>query len=105
MVNILLNACEAMREDGKILIEEKIVYPDSSEDSFKKAVQISICDNGPGISESMHKKIFQPFFSSKEEGSGLGLSIAKRIIDEHGGKITFESEVNTGTTFIIQLPF
>ena len=105
MVNILLNACEAMRENGKILIEEKIVYPDSSEDSLKKAVQISIRDYGPGISESMRKKIFQPFFSSKEEGSGLGLSIAKRIIDEHGGKITFESEVNKGTTFIIQLPF
>jgi len=104
MVNILLNACEAMREDGEILIEEKIVFLDSSEDSFEKAVQISICDNGPGISKSIQKKIFRPFFSSKEEGSGLGLSIAKRIIDEHGGEIIVESEENKGTTFIIQLP-
>ena len=105
MVNVLLNACEAMREDGEILIEEKIVFFDSSEDSFEKAVQISIRDNGPGISKSIQKKIFRPFFSSKEEGSGLGLSIAKRIIDEHGGEIIVESEENKGTTFIIQLPF
>ena len=105
MVNILLNACEAMGENGTILIEEKIVSFNSLENFSKKAVQISIHDNGPGISKSMQEKIFQPFFSSKEEGSGLGLSIAKRIIDKHKGKIIIESEENKGTTFIIQLPF
>ncbi len=105
MVNILLNACEAMGEKGTILIEEKIVPFDSSQYSSGQAAQISIHDSGPGISESMQEKIFQPFFSSKEDGSGLGLSIAKRVIDEHGGKIIFESEKNKGTTFILQLPF
>lgn len=65
---------------------------------------ISIEDNGPGINARNLDKIFEPYFSTKSEGSGLGLIIAKNIIEEHSGSITAISRENEGTTFIILLP-
>ena len=99
-VNLLINASEAMEEGGDIYIKEKVgVWPQIGD-----AVLISFRDTGPGIPEALIKDIFQPFYSSKEEGSGLGLSISKRIINEHGGEITFSSEDEVGTVFVIALP-
>lgn len=100
MVNLVVNACEAMGEGGKIVITEEDAYPDSQ---THEAV-IRICDNGPGIPMAVCNKIFQPFYSTKEEGTGLGLSIASRIIHEHGGTIEVDSCEGKGTTFIIKLP-
>ena len=78
------------------------------EESFEKAmgrvVLIRLTDNGPGISESIKKKIFEPFFTTKEEGSGLGLSIASRIVEEHRGRLDITTEEGEGTTFTITLP-
>lgn len=99
-VNLLVNASEAMGEGGDIYINEKVgTWP-----KIGKAVLISLGDNGPGIPEEWFEDIFQPFFSSKEEGSGLGLSIAKRIINEHGGELSVSSEDGAGTIFTIALP-
>lgn len=100
LVNLLVNACEAMGEGGRIRVEEEI----GQWGAFEKAVLIRIQDNGPGITPALIEKIFEPFFSAKEEGSGLGLSIVKRIIDEHGGEINVQSEEGHGAIFTIALP-
>ena len=65
---------------------------------------IRISDDGPGIPVGIRQKIFEPFFTTKEEGSGLGLSIVARIIQEHGGSVTVESEEGAGASFVITLP-
>jgi len=65
---------------------------------------MAIGDTGPGIPEELRGKIFEPFFSTKEEGIGLGLPIAQRIVEEHGGEIRVESSAGKGTVFIVSLP-
>ena len=65
---------------------------------------VSIKDNGPGIDEEIREKVFLPSFSTKSEGSGIGLSIAKHGIEQSGGQIWFETEKDKGTTFFIELP-
>lgn len=98
--NLLLNASEAMHEGGHIAIEEEI----REHKHLGKMAVIRIKDDGPGIPEAIHHRVFEPFFSTKEEGSGLGLSIARRIIEEHGGQINLKSQEERGTTFEILLP-
>ena len=65
---------------------------------------ISFADNGNGIDELIRDKIFIPHFSTKKSGSGLGLAIARQGIEQSGGKIWFETEIGTGTTFHLLLP-
>ena len=67
------------------------------------AVIIEIKDNGCGITQDQTDKIFTPHFTTKSKGSGIGLSLTKQIIENHGGKITFKSSVNEGTVFTIIL--
>jgi signal transduction histidine kinase len=98
-VNLIENACEAMEPGGSIVIkEEKIPQP------LSHKVLIRVSDNGPGIPDSIQKKLFEPFFTTKEEGTGLGLSIAARIVQEHRGQLDVTSKEGQGTTFIITLP-
>ena len=65
---------------------------------------VMIQDNGAGIEEDMQSKIFQPNFTTKNSGMGMGLAIVKNIIINAGGKIWFQSELNKGTTFYVSLP-
>ncbi|MGC8718558.1 MAG: ATP-binding protein [Thermodesulforhabdaceae bacterium] len=99
-VNIILNACEAMGEGGTIEIEETegVLKPEG------RFAVIKIKDTGPGIPHDIADKIFEPFFTTKDDGSGLGLSIAKRIIEDHGGWIHYTSQEGQGTTFVIAIP-
>ncbi len=100
LVNLIINSCEAMGENGRItIIEDKI-----QNDPYHQTAVIRVKDNGPGISPELKEKIFEPFFSSKEEGSGLGLSIAKRIMKEHGGELHAEFDEEPGATFTIIMP-
>ena len=69
-----------------------------------KFVFVSISDTGPGIPEEYIDKVFDPFFTMKMEGKGLGLNIVKGIIEKMGGKIEVESKIGAGTTFNIYLP-
>ena len=69
-----------------------------------KEVRVSITDNGPGIPPAVLAKIFEPFFTTKESGTGLGLPITKRLIDEHHGSIYIDSHLGEGSTFTICLP-
>ncbi len=101
LANLIENACESMKGlGGKIFIDEE---PSSDGVSGPSAV-IRMTDNGPGIPSNIREKVFQPFFTTKEEGSGLGLSISTRIIEEHGGSLQLVSEGHEGATFIITLP-
>jgi len=99
-VNLVVNACEAMESGGAIVIQEEISRSPSGGDM----ALIRVSDNGPGIDESIREKVFQPFFTTKEEGTGLGMSIVARIVEEHGGEIDIESNQDGGATFVITLP-
>lgn len=96
--NLFHNSLQAMNNKGNLTIS---VEPEGEE------ILIKISDTGSGIPEEIREKVFQAFFTTKiaGEGTGLGLDIVKKIIDKHGGKIDFESEVGVGTTFMIWLPF
>jgi two-component system NtrC family sensor kinase len=69
-------------------------------------IRVSITDDGPGISQSIQKKVFEPFFTTKPigKGTGLGLSICKGIVEDHGGAIRVESAIGRGTTFVVEIP-
>jgi signal transduction histidine kinase len=102
-MNIILNAIQAMKAGGSIFISTRTVSRNDAEHSGQ-LVQVEIRDTGVGIPPENLERIFDPFFTSKEEGSGLGLSISHQIIQEHGGYFTVESQVGVGTTFFINLP-
>ncbi|HDS29438.1 MAG TPA: GHKL domain-containing protein [Firmicutes bacterium] len=94
ILNLVLNAVAAIEKKGKIELK---VYGDGDD------AIISVSDNGKGIAPENADKIFEPFFTTREKGLGLGLSIVKRIVDEHGGKIGFKSKPEEGTTFTVRL--
>jgi signal transduction histidine kinase len=98
-VNLLLNAVDAMEEVGGTLT----VSTRQLEDGM---VEVQVMDSGKGIPEEHIDKIFTPFFTTKwpKKGTGLGLPISKRIIKNHQGMITVESQVGKGTCFTIRLP-
>jgi signal transduction histidine kinase len=95
-LNLLLNAVDSMPGGGTLTINT------SSLD--ERSIKIEIGDTGEGINENEMHKIFQPFFTTKSKGTGMGLAITRRIIEEHGGSINVESEHGRGTTFTIILP-
>jgi|GEM_PF-901891 signal transduction histidine kinase len=101
LFNLLMNAMQAIEEDGRKQgrIEIQTLF-----DKEKGNVVLTIADNGPGIPEEYHDKIFRPFFTTKKSGTGLGLSTCQEIILRHGGSISFESEPGKGTVFRIELP-
>jgi signal transduction histidine kinase len=102
-MNLILNAIQAMREGGSIFISTRLISRDESGQSGQ-FVQVEVRDTGVGIPAENLDHIFDPFFTSKDEGSGLGLSISHQIVQEHGGYVTVESKVGVGTTFFINLP-
>ncbi len=101
-INIIKNAVQALQEEGEINIISRWV----SDYKIKSnsAIMVSISDNGPGIPGDQLEQIFTPFFSTKSEGTGLGLFISNQIISKHGGAIFVESEVGFGSEFKIYLP-
>jgi signal transduction histidine kinase len=102
-MNLILNAIQAMKEGGLVFISTR-PYSKNEAGQPGRYVQIEIRDTGVGIPEENLDHIFDPFFTSKDEGSGLGLSISHQIVQEHGGYVTVESKLGTGTSFFINLP-
>jgi two-component system sensor histidine kinase HydH len=99
LMNIIINAIQAISEKGEIKIKtEKCLIKGSS------GLKLTIEDNGVGIPEKDLNQIFDPFFSTKEQGSGLGLSIVYKLVEGHQGEIKVESKEGEGTKFIIYLP-
>jgi PAS domain S-box-containing protein len=107
--NIIINADQAMLEGGTIRVRcENVTISSEHENTTlpenTNFIRISIEDHGTGMPKEQISLIFDPFFTTKEKGSGLGLATAYSIIKKHGGQITVESEVGTGSTFYIYLP-
>lgn len=94
-INIIKNAIEALEHGGRIHI--------ATRHKGGTAI-ISFIDNGSGIPEEIIEKIGKPFFTTKENGTGLGLMVSKSIIESHNGELTIESELGVGTTINVCLP-
>lgn len=99
-LNLFLNSIQAMPEGGTLTVTTSISVNSRQE----KFAEISVQDTGVGISEANLKKLFTPFFTTKQDGIGLGLIITQEIIKNHNGKISVESKVGEGTTFIMEVP-
>jgi two-component system NtrC family sensor kinase len=95
LLNLLLNAIQAMDKPGVIHV---------SLDRDKESAIITVADEGKGIAPEILPNIFRPFFTTKGHGTGLGLSLARRIVEAHGGTIHVRSEVSKGTQFTVRLP-
>lgn len=100
LMNMIINAIEAMPDGGLIEVTTQFIQPKNTHPS----TEIRIKDTGNGIKENDLKKIFQPFFSTKKNGIGMGLAVCERIIQNHDGVIKVESELGQGTEFTIVLP-
>ncbi len=96
LMNLVVNAQQAMAEAGGELLVETA--------GREQDVEIRITDTGPGIAPELHEKIFRPWFSTKEGGTGLGLPTARRIVEELGGEMRLQSEVGRGTRFTLSVP-
>lgn len=95
LMNIMLNAIEAMPRGGVLSI--KVEQTDET-------LRLEIADTGPGINEEQAKKIFEPFYTTKAQGLGLGMPYARKIIEQHGGTISLTSQLGEGTTISIVIP-
>jgi signal transduction histidine kinase len=95
LLNLLLNAVQAIDGPGTVTVEIKPV------DGF---ALISVSDTGRGIAPEHLPNIFRPFYTTKGNGTGLGLSLARRIVESHGGRIEVSSEYGSGTQFRVYLP-
>jgi len=106
--NLVINAIQAMPDGGVIRISAKNVNIDKTDKTLPlapgKYVLLSIADQGKGIPEQYHSRIFEAYFTTKESGTGLGLATSQSIIKKHGGYLTFKSSLNVGTTFLVYLP-
>ncbi|PKM82686.1 MAG: histidine kinase [Firmicutes bacterium HGW-Firmicutes-14] len=96
-LNLVTNAVAAMPEKGKLIIS-------TNHDRFENVLRTFFTDTGIGIKPSLIDSIFDPFFTTKEEGTGLGLTVSYRIIENHGGRIDVISCPGEGSTFVITLP-
>jgi len=95
LMNLILNAIEAMPQGGALSI---------TVDQTDETLRLEIVDTGEGISEEEAKKIFEPFYTTKEQGLGLGMPYARKIIDQHGGSMSLRSQPGEGTRISITLP-
>jgi signal transduction histidine kinase len=95
ILNLMLNAEQAMPEGGEITIQAC---------NENGTISLSLIDTGKGIRQEVMGKIFQPFFSTRTGGHGLGLPTTRKIVEAHGGCIDVQSEIDRGTKFTIRLP-
>lgn len=96
IINLIINAVQAIKEEGEVRIEC------GREDPW---TYVRISDDGEGIERDELDRIFEPYYSTKRLGIGIGLAITKRFVEEHGGSITAASEIGKGTTMTIRLPY
>jgi PAS domain S-box-containing protein len=101
-INLVTNAVQAMPLGGKIAIKVRLQRKKTANSASRILVQVE--DTGEGIPENVKPKIFRPLFTTKSKGQGFGLAVCKRVIEAHGGTITFESQYGKGSTFTVELP-
>jgi len=95
VLNVMVNAMQAMPEGGELHFEAS---------ATRNTAELRISDTGPGIAPELRDKIFRLYFTTKNQGSGIGLAMTFRIVQLHDGTIDFTSELGKGTTFLIRLP-
>ena len=95
LANLIINAYQAMPQGGQLTFSAQV---------REEAMCLSLIDSGLGMSQETVNKVFEPFYTTKAKGIGLGLSIAKNLVENNNGRISVESIPNQGTTFIVQLP-
>jgi signal transduction histidine kinase len=106
-VNLLLNAVEAINANGTLTVSTELLADDQPPAGGRDArrwMRIRISDTGGGITPENMARLFEPFFTTKQNGTGLGLAVTRRIIEEHNGTIQVESQSGEGTTFTVMLP-
>jgi signal transduction histidine kinase len=105
LADLLVNALEAMLENGSEAGHHLGLQLDAAgAGDERRELEIRISDSGPGIPEELRERIFYPFFTTKERGSGVGLSNAQKVILSHGGSIEVEGGAGAGSTFCVRLP-
>jgi PAS domain S-box-containing protein len=107
LVNLVANALDAMTTGGRLTL--RVAWSDGgtarmARRTFNRRVRIEVEDTGPGILPSDSDRVFNPFFTTKDTGTGLGLALAHKIAEDHGGTIDFRSTPGAGTTFRVVLP-
>ena len=103
VLNLVLNALDALPNGGEVTV--KVAPEQASHATSKPSFVIRIRDNGPGIPEDLMGTLFEPFVTTKETGSGLGLSICHRIATAHGGTLSVRNVQPHGAEFILSLPY
>lgn len=99
LINLIINAVHSMPDGGKVGISIKGVRIP------KRGVEISVSDEGAGIPEEDMSRVFDPFYTTKSNGTGLGLAVSMKIVKDHGGDLSIDSTVNCGTTCKVFLPY
>ena len=101
VLNLMLNAVQAMKNaPGELIIRTESL----SDSDGSPMAAVHVIDTGPGISPEVAERIFQPYFTTKSGGSGLGLPLARRLVEAHNGRIDVHSEPGRGTDFTIAIP-
>ena len=98
IINVLLNSIEVLPDQGEIEIET------TEEDEPARVIRIEISDNGPGVKEGELPYIFDPFFSKKKKGTGIGLTNVKKIVEAHGGTVNASLQQPTGMRLSLMIP-
>ncbi|GAB6392231.1 MAG: histidine kinase/HAMP domain-containing protein [Treponematales bacterium] len=99
LTNLIANGIEAMRGSGRVEVRSDIVRKHE-----RRYCRLSVRDTGRGMTKEEGEKVFTPYFTTKEEGTGLGLPIVERIVNEHGGAVWFNTAPGAGATFFVDLP-
>jgi signal transduction histidine kinase len=100
LVNLVLNGLQALGRAGEVRVRAA-----RAEERGKPTVLISVADSGPGIAASLRPRVFQPFFTTKAKGTGLGLAVVKRIAEGHGGSVAVaDTPEGAGAEFRVTLP-
>jgi signal transduction histidine kinase len=100
LMNVLLNALQAMPSGGVLTLGVQGAHGPSGE----ALVEVRVADTGPGVPPEHVDRIFDPYFTTKEGGTGLGLALTRKIVQEHGGQIRVETAPAGGAVFVIRLP-
>jgi len=103
LINLVQNAADSLTQGGTVTLraraDRRNLPPGET-----SVVILEVADTGAGIPPEVEKRLFDPFFTTKETGTGLGLPIAARIVQKHGGALQYQTQVNHGSTFGIVLP-
>lgn len=102
LLNLVLNGIQAIDNEGRITMAAKTLGPETG--NGVRHLEISVRDTGPGIPPEHLERIFRPFYTTKRSGTGLGLSLCRRIISQHGGTLTAKSEISKGSEFTVRIP-